>query len=71
MLLAFVDELRHDYRDNTIIGATRLRGRPALLMETAAAQIAENKQTVEDGSAEESDEESDEDREDSGEQDYS
>lgn len=47
MLLAFVDELGHQYHDDLIIGATRRRGRPTILIETAAAQIADKKEDEE------------------------
>ncbi|PLB53872.1 hypothetical protein P170DRAFT_396820 [Aspergillus steynii IBT 23096] len=48
MLLAFVEELGHRYYDSIIIGATRRRGRPGILMDAAAAQIANKEEDKED-----------------------
>ncbi|KAL1846747.1 hypothetical protein Plec18170_009038 [Paecilomyces lecythidis] len=55
MLLAFVEEVGHDYSD-LLIAASRRRGRPNILLDTAAAQITDKH---ENGSGSESESESD------------
>lgn len=55
MLLAFVEELGHEYTD-LLVAATRRRGRPALMMDTFSAQIAHDSEEDKSDSSSESDE---------------
>lgn len=55
MLLAFVEELGHEYTD-LLVAATRRRGRPGLMMDTFSAQIAHDSEEDKSDSSSESDE---------------